>query len=122
MLNNDFFYTRSVNTADGSIIAEIQLNPDHHIFKGHFPGQPVVPGVCQVQIIKELAESVLGKSLQLKTADHIKFLSVIIPDKDAFIKADIKYTNNEAGVAFTASLTKDEKICLKMKGVLVSGS
>lgn len=119
MLNNDFFYTRSVNAAEGSIVAEVQLNPDHEIFKGHFPGQPVVPGVCQVQIIKELIESVSGKSLQLKTADHVKFLSVIIPDKDIFITADIKYTDDQNAILVTASLTKEDKVCLKMKAVFV---
>lgn len=119
MLNNDFFYIRSVNSTEDNIVADIQLNPDHEIFKGHFPEQPVVPGVCQVQIIKEITELALKKNLQLKTADHIKFLSVIIPDKDAFIKADIKYNNDEGGISVTASLTKEEKICLKLKGVFV---
>lgn len=119
MLNNDFFFIRSLDNIEENIIADIQLNPDHEIFKGHFPEQPVVPGVCQVQIIKEITELALKKNLQLKTADHIKFLSVIIPDKNAFIRADIKYSSEESGISVTASLTKEEKICLKLKGVFV---
>ena len=118
MLNNDFFYIRSVTNEDNTIVAALQLNPEHIIFHGHFPGQPVVPGVCQVQIIKEILEAQTGKSLQLTTADHIKFLSVIVPDKDAVINAAIKYTEEPNGFAVTASLTKDDKVCLKMKGVL----
>ncbi len=119
MLNNNFFYIRSICNEDNNIVALLQLNPDHKIFKGHFPGQPVVPGVCQVQVIKEIAEQALGKSFQLKTADHIKFLSVIIPEKDVIIRADIKYTINEAGWNITASLVNSEKTCLKLKGIFV---
>lgn len=119
MLNNDFFYIRSVKNEERNIIAELHLNPDHHIFQGHFPGQPVVPGVCQVQIIKEILEIVLGKDLQLKSADHIKFLSVIIPETNVLISAAIKYTEDETGLNITATLTKDEKTCLKMKAAFV---
>lgn len=117
MLNNDFFYTRSLAHTEGEIMAELQLNAGHKIFEGHFPGQPVVPGVCQVQMIKEILENATGKALQLKTADHIKFLSVIIPDHDSKIIATIKYTETPDGLSVTATLTKEDKICLKLKGV-----
>ena len=29
----------------------LELNPEHPVYEGHFPGNPVVPGVCQVQMI-----------------------------------------------------------------------
>lgn len=121
MLNNNFYYIQSINSEPENIAATLQLNPEHKIFEGHFPGQPVVPGVCQVQIIKEILEGAIGKNLQLKTADHIKFLSVIIPDNSSIINAAIKYAEDNDGISFTASLTKEDKICLKMKGVFVSG-
>ena len=120
MLNNDFFYTRSISNEDNNMIAELQLNPAHKIFEGHFPGQPVVPGVCQVQMIKEILETALDYNLQLKSADHIKFLSVIIPDHSAVIKAVIKYTEEENGLSVTASLAKEDRICLKFKGIFKS--
>ncbi|MFT3946241.1 MAG: 3-hydroxyacyl-ACP dehydratase [Agriterribacter sp.] len=119
MLNNDFFYISSVKNDEQNIMAELHLNPEHHIFQGHFPGQPVVPGVCQVQMVKEILEIVLGKDLRLKSADHIKFLSVIIPEKKALISAAIKYMKDETGLNITATLTKDEKACLKMKATFV---
>jgi 3-hydroxyacyl-[acyl-carrier-protein] dehydratase len=97
----------------------VQLNPDHKIFVGHFPNQPITPGVCEVQMIKEILETAMGNYFQLKTAEHIKFLSVIIPDYTSIIKAVIQYTKAENEFFITASLAKEDKICLKMKGVFM---
>ena len=47
----------------------------------HFPNVPIVPGVCQIQIITELLEMYLGKRLYLSEVKNIKFLSVLEPVK-----------------------------------------
>lgn len=69
------------NTEDG-ILAKIHLNNAHNIFKGHFPGNPVMPGVCMIQIIKELTETATGKNLFLTVSSNIKFMALINPDKN----------------------------------------
>ncbi|MFT3701945.1 MAG: 3-hydroxyacyl-ACP dehydratase [Agriterribacter sp.] len=119
MLENDFFHTRSFADDGNTIQAGLELNPEHAIFNGHFPGQPVVPGVCMVQMIKELLEKSIGKSLQLQKADHIKFLSFIVPTETPSIEALIKYNIADDVLNVTASLTKQETVCLKMKGNFV---
>jgi 3-hydroxyacyl-[acyl-carrier-protein] dehydratase len=55
------------------------LNALHPVYDGHFPGNPVVPGVCQVQMVKELVEKALGHPVRLYESDNIKFLSMINP-------------------------------------------
>ena len=42
---------------------------------------PVVPGVCMVQILKELAEQMVHKNFQMSKAPVIKFLAVLQPEK-----------------------------------------
>lgn len=71
----------STNKIDNKWICNVKLNPDHIIFKGHFPEFPVLPGAIQVQMVRELVESVLKKKLKLKDAGSIKFLKMIIPTK-----------------------------------------
>ncbi len=115
MLSNDFFYTKSFADDGSTIGATIELNAAHAIFEGHFPNQPVVPGVCMVQIIKELLEKSVGKSLQLQKADHIKFLSFIVPTETPSVEALIKYSIADEVLSATASLAKQETVCLKMK-------
>ncbi len=59
--------------------AEIIFNKNHKVFDGHFPGNPIVPGVVQIQIMKDLLERALQKNVFLNRAKSIKFLNVINP-------------------------------------------
>lgn len=115
LLSNDFFRLQSSLHANETIEARIQLNAAHQIFEGHFPGQPVVPGVCMVQMIKEILEIALDKTLWLQSADYIKFLSVIDPRRAADIDASIRYTYSEQGYEVGASLFKEGTVYLKLK-------
>ena len=43
----------------------LRLNPEHFIYQAHFPGEPVTPGVCILQIGKELLAELLQESLEI---------------------------------------------------------
>ena len=81
MLLNKLYKIRNLNAnADRSgIMAEIELDPNHPLFEGHFPGNPILPGVCTVQIIRELLEQSLQKSLRMTKAGNIKYLGFVNP-------------------------------------------
>jgi 3-hydroxyacyl-[acyl-carrier-protein] dehydratase len=68
----------------------IQLNPSHEIFKGHFPGNPILPGVCIVQILKEILIYHMGKKLILNSASSIKYLSYINPRVNRIINFEVE--------------------------------
>lgn len=121
MLKNDFFYIQSLTDDQGIISAVLEINPFHKIFEGHFPGQPVVPGVCMMQMVKEIAETATGKDFFLHKADIVKFLSVMVPQKDTAIQARIKYTGTENNALnFDATLFKEDTTYLKFKGEFVA--
>ncbi len=65
-----------------SINAEIKFDSSHNIFKGHFPGNPIVPGVIQVQIIKDLLEKGNRQRVITYKSKNIKFLNFISPLKN----------------------------------------
>jgi 3-hydroxyacyl-[acyl-carrier-protein] dehydratase len=117
MLLNDFFTISETVTSETEIWAELFINADHKIFEGHFPNQPVVPGVCMMQMIKETLEQVIGKETNLVQAADMKFLAVINPLENNLIHASIKYAADETGaVNIVASLFKDELVHFKFKG------
>ena len=119
MLQGDFYTISSMSVEGNSLDAVIDLNVNHAIFEGHFPGQPVVPGVCMMQIVKELVESATATPTQLVKADHLKFLSVIDPRVHGSINAAVQFTPNEDnGYDITGSLTKDDITFLKIRAQL----
>jgi len=110
------FYTlqSSEKQENGRFIANINLNKDHDIFNGHFPGNPVTPGVCMMQIVKELTEEFTGAQLFLKSASNVKFMAIINPFEtpDLSLQLDITETEDEVKVKNTTSF--GETIALKM--------
>jgi 3-hydroxyacyl-[acyl-carrier-protein] dehydratase len=120
MLLNDFFTINKKESSAAEIWAELVINAKHKIFEGHFPGQPVVPGVCMMQMIKEILEEVLGKETNLVKAADMKFLAVLNPQENNLVHASIKYTADESGaINITASIFKDELVHFKFKGQFV---
>ena len=77
MLRNDFFKINSLDFNGNELISNISLDSEHAIFEGHFPGNPVTPGVVQMQIVKEILEVYFEKKLQLETMGRCKFLNVL---------------------------------------------
>lgn len=120
MLLNDFFTIEKMETTGTELKAELVINPGHKIFEGHFPGQPVVPGVCMMEMVKEIVEGELGKKTNLVKAQEMKFLAVIDPVKNNLISTNIKYTAGEDGnINVIASFFKEELMHFRFKGVFV---
>ena len=120
MLLSDFYKTIKTDYSKdnpGSFKVTIELNDRHKIFKGHFPGNPVVPGVCMIQIVKEILSKLLNKNLYLSEGSNIKFISVIKPDinKILNIEYNIKQENDIFRVSAVISFGK--KIFFKFKGI-----
>ena len=77
---DDFYTLNQIEPqGEGKYICRITLNPAHPIFAGHFPGNPITPGVCILQIIKELTEKITQKKLFLSKTSQVKFMTLINP-------------------------------------------
>lgn len=58
----------------------IRFNAQHPVFAGHFPGHPIVPGACLVQIAEDLLSERLGKSVAFTSVHNLKFRQPVYPD------------------------------------------
>lgn len=119
MLQNNLFTLANLQTAGNTITANVQLNPAHTIFEGHFPGQPVLPGVCMMQMVKEVLESTLSKPTRLVRADDLKFLSVIVPQPDKVIRIELTTHTDGASIKTDARLLDGYTVLFKFKGTFV---
>lgn len=80
MLLKFFFKILETGYADGHLTTVIRLEPKHEIFDGHFPGNPVTPGVVQLQMVKEILENYFQRELKLMTMSRCKFLKILNPN------------------------------------------
>ena len=118
MLLNNFYKTQHISSqSDNEIIAKIILNPEHDIYKGHFPNNPVVPGVISIQIVNEILSEHLEKNLMTSSAKSIKFPAMINPNVNPQLFVKIKYTKNEDNsYKVTAQIFFEDLIFLKFSG------
>ena len=117
MLIEGLYKVISTENTDKGILAEVHLNKDHAIFKGHFPGNPVMPGVCMIQIIKEITEESIGKILFLSVSSNIKFMAIINPEINPNLKVDITITEENGEVKVKNITSFDDTIALKLNAI-----
>ena len=118
MPNDPIFQIISVNADESTIIASVEIDINNDILKGHFPDQPVVPGACMVQLVKEVLADTLNKPLRLTKADNIKFLSLIEPSTGS-LQLNINYQLSDSDVKVSAALLSGEVTFMKLQGIFV---
>jgi 3-hydroxyacyl-[acyl-carrier-protein] dehydratase len=119
MFLNSLYQIKQILTeGDGSkFTVIIELNPSHKIFNGHFPGNPILPGVCMVQILKELLINYSDYKLILKSAGSIKYLSFIDPVVNNIIHINVEMSRTENGdISCKAILNSDSVVFCRFKG------
>lgn len=119
MLFNDDFYTiLSSIIEDDAHIFSIRLNKEHLIYKGHFPGNPVTPGVVQIEIIKELSTESLQKKIYLDTMGNCKFLAILDPNCDDQVDVVLKISELEDNkIKVIGQIQNENNVFLKMNAV-----
>ena len=92
---NDFYTAALISSSESNAQYEVSFTENHDVFVGHFPGQPVVPGVCTTAITKALLEKAIGMKLRMSEAKQIKFLQLLTPEVQPV--ASIKWILKENG-------------------------
>jgi 3-hydroxyacyl-[acyl-carrier-protein] dehydratase len=119
-INNGIFKIEELQHNAGQITASLNINQSSSIFQGHFPGQPVVPGACMVQLVKDVLEEVLHMPILLKKAGNIKFINMITPANNPTAKLAISYKLADDGnINVNANLFSGEVTCFKLQAVYI---
>lgn len=118
MLQGNFYHIEAIEITGSEVKATLSINAAHIIFKGHFPSQPIVPGVCMVQMIKELLEMAVDHPTNLIQSAEIKFLAIIDPEKNNVVSAALQYSMAEdAALHVSAKIFNAELIHFKCKAI-----
>ncbi|MEA4992373.1 3-hydroxyacyl-[acyl-carrier-protein] dehydratase FabZ [bioreactor metagenome] len=88
------------------VVASFYVDPAREIFKGHFPGDPVLPGVYTVEASAQATDLVLmtkpdyaGKIPLFLGINNVKFRKKILPGDTLEIHAEILTQRPEKAIA-----------------------
>ena len=118
MIPNLYKITSVSASGEEAVSFDIQLNKECEIFKGHFPGQPVLPGVCTLEIIKDCISNIRGNKVILSGISQCKFTGMVDPGIESILKIDIeiKSCSKELPGSVNAIVSASERVILKLKG------
>lgn len=126
-LKNNLYKIISKEEDSSMVNYTIELNPSCVIYQAHFPKEPITPGVCIVQIGKELIEELLTEKmsvsckLEIVKVKNVKFLSVIAPRDTLHIMYQMKkveLSDDNKMVEAQWVVLSDEKVMAKTSLVM----
>lgn len=97
-------------------ILNVALLPDHEIYKGHFPGKPVSPGVCSIQMIRECAEQVLGCRLSIINLQQCRFITLLTPLVASKLSISMSAVETADGYKLVADISAGDVAFVSLKG------
>lgn len=95
----------------GERMFRLSLLSDSDIYAAHFPGRPITPGACLLQMALELTEATLQRPLEVTEVRNIKFKNIISPTETPEITVvfkSIKPTSD--GVSVKAEITNHSEV------------
>jgi 3-hydroxyacyl-[acyl-carrier-protein] dehydratase len=114
-LKNSLYTITRQDTQETGASYGLTLHAEHVIYQAHFPGQPITPGVCIIQIAKELLEDYVGQPLEVQRVKNIKFLSVISPVETPAVTYLLqKVTQDDAGYKAQVEVVAGDKALAKI--------
>lgn len=103
--------------ADGVAHARYRIKEDEFFCRGHFPGNPIVPGVIQCEIMAQscallVKDEIVGKTTLYSGIDKVRFKNLIRPGDLCEITAKLK--SQRGNIFFCqASIHVDGALCCK---------
>jgi 3-hydroxymyristoyl/3-hydroxydecanoyl-(acyl carrier protein) dehydratase len=96
-------------SAANEISADIHIPSDSAWFNGHFPGEPILPGVAQIGMVFDAIRKAHNQELKVSSVRRVRFKSIIRPDdRLKIIAAPLK---QETGSYSFRILVQDETVC-----------
>lgn len=88
-----------------------RLDPSHPIFGGHFPAQPVLPGVCTLAMLRDAIARTEGHPVRFDRIRECKFTAPVDPRTTESLELRMTASGSEV----RATVADRERIVLKLK-------
>lgn len=92
-----------------SLSADVFVPPESPWFSGHFPGNPILPGVAQLRMVVDAIRHAFDESVRVVEVSRVRFKQMVLPGDRLVVTAEAR--PNKVG-SYTFRITKgDELVC-----------
>jgi len=117
LLENKYYKVlRAREEGTGKAVYHIALLPDCNVYQGHFPGQPVCPGVCNIQTIKECASLLTGKELRISSIKQCLLTAVATPTVCPEVDVTVQVSEADGKYSIVATISDERRQYMAFKG------
>lgn len=102
---------------DGKYRCRITFDDSFCGFDGHFEGNPIVPGVCMIELVRCAAEEAYGKSLRMTRLSQCRFRAPLLPGDSADVMLACRENENVKTV--TADVSNSNGLICRLRMELV---
>lgn len=119
LLENKFYRVLSEERGEGlSAKYRVAILPECNVYDGHFPGDPVCPGVCNIETIKECAILLCGEQLRYSTIKQCRLTALATPTVCPEVDVQVNLSPSGDGYALQATIADDRQTYMILKGQL----
>lgn len=108
MFKDDLFTILTEEITAQHAVFDIRLNAQHSLYTGHFPNDPITPGVCIVQIATDLFSYLQQRDCSMTAAKNVKFLNLIKPTEHSEVRYTLDWDNVEENTYKVKAVASDE--------------
>ncbi|WP_195999439.1 3-hydroxyacyl-ACP dehydratase FabZ [Clostridium sp. 1001271B_151109_B4] len=109
---------RVINIDGNKIVAIKNVTANENYFQGHFPIEPVMPGVLIIEALAQTgAVAILskdefkGKIAYFAGIDKAKFRRKVVPGDTLRLEVELTKLRGRAGVGYGIAYVDDKKVC-----------
>lgn len=107
-----------IKVEENKIIAIKHVTANEQYFQGHFPAEPVMPGVLIIEALAQAgAVSLLskdefkGKIAYFAGINNAKFRRKVVPGDTLRLEVELIKVRGKAGVGYGIAYVEDKKVC-----------
>jgi len=101
----------------GAFLAKAKIQPDSPWFSGHFPGDPILPGIAQLLMVSDVIRLAMGRNVNISGVRKVRFRQIIRPDDP--LKILVTPVREDPPTYSFKILMKEEIAC---SGVIITDS